>query len=870
MGLAVTIARRSLLGRPGRTFFSVLGVALGIATVVAVFTVDHVTVLSRTLSFAGDATAGADLEVRPSGRIEDPRRELLEMEGVAGVAAYFQNDVAFRPAPRPGGAPSDDLARAVSLIALEADAAPSLGVYHVERGRHLDPAGRTREALVGAELARAHGLEPGSIVYLAPPRRAAREACVEGRLQVLPGGEEQQWSETPFEVVGVLAREGVGRASKGRVVLVDYAVGRGLYEDLFIEPRFWIARDETVDLEVLESSLSRGFSFERNRGATVGQAADERAFRNGVRVAGLFALLLGLFVIFHTLSMSLIERVGEIGSLHTLGAGRGQIARVFFAEALCIAVTAGVLGFAGGLALARAMLRAGITTLGVGGPVRIFEVPWRASLSLTFLGVGIALVGSVFPILTARGADVVAVLRGEDVARRSSMTRGFHVFVLVALILLLPAVFFAVVPVVGAAGATLVRTVVVGLGVVALLLGLALLLPSVLGRACALLARPFAGRWPLAAQLAARSLTQAPARVGASIAALALVTSAFVALRGMTNSLRAEIEVWAESAIADKVFVEGLQGRPVALVMEQLRDVPEIVGYEPGDLRAYVGFRLVGAAPEGLAGYGPCLDPETRRAFAEEQTILLSERLARQVGRGVGDLVQIRTSGHGVQEFRVLAVSDAYGYFMNPDERAYGVVAARHLQRFFCLDPEKADSLALRLSPGADPDAVAEVVWKTLARPRLQLTTGASVLQLHLEDISRDFVVFDVILLLSACLAGLGVLNGQLLAALERRKELGVLRALGMTRGQLTGAVLLESGILGLAGGLLGILVGTALTPVLVVSLRVLSGLALPLRLAGPAMAAFLVGALLLAVLAGLYPIWRMNRLDPVRAVRTG
>ena len=131
MGLALTLARRSLSTHPGRAIFSILGVAVGIATAVAVFTLDHVTVLSRTTRL--DPGFGADLEVRPSSELEDPKSRLLALEGVAGVAAFFQNDVRVRSVA--SGAPE---VRA-RLVALEEGSGPSLGVYHVERGIDLSP-----------------------------------------------------------------------------------------------------------------------------------------------------------------------------------------------------------------------------------------------------------------------------------------------------------------------------------------------------------------------------------------------------------------------------------------------------------------------------------------------------------------------------------------------------------------------------------------------------------------------------------------------------------------------------------------------------------------------------------------------------------
>ena len=97
-----------------------------------------------------------------------------------------------------------------------------------------------------------------------------------------------------------------------------------------------------------------------------------------------------------------------------------------------------------------------------------------------------------------------------------------------------------------------------------------------------------------------------------------------------------------------------------------------------------------------------------------------------------------------------------------------------------------------------------------------------------------------------------------------------MLKALGSDRRQIAGSVLLESLVVGLLGGVLGTALGAALTPLIVRVIDALSGLEMPLRSAGPWLLWVPLGAVLLAVGAGLYPIWRMNRLDAVAAVRTG
>ena len=862
MHLALTLARRSLSTHPGRALFSILGVAVGIATAVAVFTLDHVTVLSRTRRL--DPGFGADLEVRAArdaagSELEDPKSRLLALEGVAGVAAFFQNDVRLRNVK--SGAPE---VRA-RLIALEEGSGPTLGVYHVERGADLAP-GDQGGVLLGRALAAELGVDLGDEVLLAPPERAANRECVEGVLREKKARSPDARAEV-FRVAGIVAAEGVGRRSKGQVAIVGYQRGRRLFADVFVESQFWLKRDGAVDLEVLESRLAQGFTFERNEARAVGQMADERAFRNGVRVAGLFTLLLGLFVIFHTLSMSLVERVREVGTLFSLSASRAQIARVFFAEALVIALAAGTLGLGGGLFLTKVLLHLGITTLGVGGSLPLIDVPWRTVTWLVALGVGVALLGSVYPILRVRGTDVVATLRGDDPGRRSK--GSFHLFSTLLLVAVVPAAFFRVVPIVGATERTLVITLLAGLVVLGLVVGLPLVLPRVVARATARLARLAEPRSPLVGQLAARNLEQSPGRIGASISAVALVVAAFVGLKGMTRSLAAETEVWGRSALADRVLVENLPETSYDEVARVLHAEAGVLGVESGDARAFPSFLLLGLRTDELVGHGPLADPALARA-QREQGIVLSERLARQRGLGAGDQVLVHTSGHGVQTFRVTCVSDDYGYFFHPDERAYGVIDSALLERFFCVDDAQTRSIAVKLGPGARRDAIEAALAEHLPGARFRVYDGPALIELMLRDLTVDFVLFDIILFLTALLAGLGVLNGQLLAALERRKELGILVALGTTRGQLAGVVMVESMVVGAVGGVLGAGVGLGLTPVLVTALRVLSGLELPMRGAG-AWVVFACGvAMGVTVVAGLYPVWSGNRMDVVRAVRTG
>ena len=310
----------------------------------------------------------------------------------------------------------------------------------------------------------------------------------------------------------------------------------------------------------------------------------------------------------------------------------------------------------------------------------------------------------------------------------------------------------------------------------------------------------------------------------------------------------------------------------LAALQAKLAPYPGVLGLEPNEARTYVPFLLIGVDTEQLAGWGPCRDdPNLVAQVRDGRGVILSKRLARHRGYAVGDEVHVTTPQGSVVSLPVVAISDAYGYFPHPDERLYGVVDDEFMRRFFCIDTDLVTKLSVRLEPGTDPLVVETAVRELLPDAEgLAFEDGPYLFEWHTSDIARDFILFDVILTLTATLAGLGVLNGLLLSALERAKELGILRALGMTTGQVAGMVLLESAVVGLLGGAVGLALGSALAPVVVGALRVISGLALPAPSSGSHAIWALAGAVGVAVLAGLYPIWRMNRASAVAAVRTG
>jgi putative ABC transport system permease protein len=864
MRLQFLLAATSLVRKPARALFSVLGVAMGIAAVVAIFTVDHNTILHLQPDVATEGNYSADLVVRPTGDAIDPSAALLEQPGILEATRVKRAEIVVRV-----GA----VEVPARLVALDLGRAARMGVLRSTDGSLT---GGRAGLVVGERLAERLELAAGGTLEVAVLGRGPAARCVDGEMLEI-GEEVPATSAIQLDIHGLIADESIGRAAAGMVVCMEHDLAVQLFGARLTPLELWAARDPAVDLERLQRGLTQSFgSYDMRAGAVVGQEADERAFRNGVRLSGLMTLALGLYVIFHTLSMSLTERLRDVGVLHALGASRRQIAGCFFVEAVLIAFAAGAVGLGGGLLLARLMLARGITSLGLSKTVsESFDVPWNQVLVLSGIGVAIALLGSVFPLLRAQSTNAVQALRGEA-SHDERGQRRFQLFAALLLLGVLPAVFFSVVDLVGEGSRDLLEVVLLGVGVLVLLFATPLLVPGAVALSASWIARLARTRLPFAGLLAARSMSHGRLRVAACVSALTLLATAFVGLTGITASLRQETVEWAGAALANKVWVSGLGDVDVAQVRDAL-DHPDVLGFELGDHRVDVGFRIQSIGPDA-ATFGPLAEDDGLRALAlEGRGIFVSNRLAVQQGWKLGDDVTLVTPGTGAQSFTICAVGEPYGYFRDPHERAYAVIGEQHLARYYCIDVENTGSVAVRfrtdrgLTEG-DRVLLAEALLRPLAAQGVvpRVMGAAEIRAREVFDVTRDFLVFHVILLLTAALAGLGLLNAQLLATSERVKELGVLRALGAAHRQIAGSVLLESTAVGLVGGVFGLALGAAITPAVVRTLKVLSGLDLPQPGFAAVWALVPIGTVLLAIAAAIFPVWRLRRASPAAAVRAG
>jgi len=857
--LVLLLAWRHLTHRKGATLLSALGIALGIATVVSVMTLDHNTLLSQQM-FRAPSDPGSDLLIQPldssPGAHAALAQRLRDEPFLSGVTAFTTAKWALvhEGTTRAG----------VEIMAVETTARSHHGGYQVEEGTDLDQQSNTSQILVTRGLVEKAGLEVGDIVQLTrpPARRAPVTRCVDGKMVVIgPGGRAPRNPSAAapmhdFEVVGILSPTSLGYHSSR--VIMAFERGRKLLGPR-ATARFWADLDTGLtDFLGVENRLREDFVVYQPKRALAGQAPEEAAFRAGVRMCGFLALFLGLYIIFNTMSMSLVERVRQIGLLRALGVTRGKLLAIFLTEGAALSLLGALLsiGMAAGIVMTLKALR--ITTLGFGKPLEIVEIPYLPIAAVMCAGVLFSLMGIVYPFLRASRLSVIDALRRGVIELSRDPFTGARRSILVGLLLIVPVAWLIGSPSEGFIAKPLWEAFLQSIAIVGGAITVLLLCSGLLPKLASSLMAPLRGP---AIVIARGTVASARHRVFSSVTGLMLVFAAVFLVVSVLESLKFETRQFAERALADRIYIRTTPAG--ADRIETLRSIEGLANLTPVDVEVNGAF-LVRALDKRILDTGTLAgDARAAADFVTKPTIILSTRCADDFVYEKHGWVKLATDAEGSVEFRVLAVTDEYGFA--PDDRIFAVISIENMKRYWCRDANEQATQFAAWAPDAGPDdrqRLAAAIATGLGEDNLlSLRFGDQIGEGYIAGLDRDFGIFYAILVLTVMLAALGGLNAMVIAVMERRREIGLLRVVGLTGGQVARMLLVESGTFGVLGGVLGLIVGIPLAIVSARALTAMSHLNLSFALTIPALAAVLAGAILVALLAVLYPAMRANSL---------
>lgn len=595
---------------------------------------------------------------------------------------------------------------------------------------------------------------------------------------------------------------------------------------------------------------------------TEGVVGLSASFELNLTAMSLLAMLVGLFLIFNAMSFSIVQRRNLLGRLRALGVTRQEIYRVILAEAL-------VLGFVGTLigCLLGFWLGQGLTRIVAATVSELYYEVSSDSMHLSGLSLAraslLGLVGTVIATwLPARQAantpPLTTLSRAEleHFAKRQipalAMTGSLMVIIGLLIAFLLPG------------------GVVVGfVGLFVLLIGSALVTPLGLPLAHCLLSRlPFGGIW----RMAIRDLNRHLSRLGIAAAALMVALAATVGVALMVDSMRSSVSDWLQDLLTADLYIaaEGFHEDaflPHQVVIEaaQLASASDISLYR--DYNVMIGeqkTRLVAAqlAQPSRNGFDlvDSADTDPWSSF-NRGDILISEPLAYRLQLQAGEQLVI-PANNGDKTFRVAAIFRDYA-----SEHGRVFMNLKYYRQSWS-DPH-IDTLAL-FSPSADSNALQQAASERFDdKYELEYTRAKDIYKESMAVFDRTFRITEVLRLLSILVAFIGILSALMAVQLERKKEFAILRALGLTRTQLSLMIMIESTILGLLAALFAIPTGLALAWVLTDAIQLRAfGWTMPFVVSTSPLYWTLVLGISAALLASLYPAWQASRGDPAPQMR--
>jgi putative ABC transport system permease protein len=585
------------------------------------------------------------------------------------------------------------------------------------------------------------------------------------------------------------------------------------------------------------------------------------------------ALVVGLFLVYNALSVSVAERRHDIGILRASGATRGQIGRLFAAESVVMGLAGAILGIPLGIGLAELALeqvREELDTVFMTGSLSPTSLGWVTVAAAFAAGLGVSLFAALVPAIQA-ASDQPA-----DAVRRAPSGSAwiFRVVHRAACLLLVGGGIGMVV-----ARESLPARVGSYIGLVLTLVGLFLAMPLLVSWTARLLQPLFRWLFGIEARLAADNLLRAPARTGVVIGALAGGVALMFQTSGVGRSNEEPIMTWIDQVLQADYYcfwgslatasnsVTPMEPRIGREIKESVPGVEEVVGLrylrpEFGDTVVYligVDARAFHDAlrkriPNGLSGleYFPKLP--------DGPYCVVSDNFAIKHGTRVGDTITL-AGPRGPVRLEVIGTGKDYSW----SQGTLFLDRARFAELF---DDDYVDLFHVFFAPGADHKATEAALVHFADRNQLLAKDRKFVRDYLTGVIDRIYKLAYIQQFLVGVVAALGVVTALLISVLQRRRELGLLRAVGATQGQVLRTVLAEAMLMGFLGMVLGIALGLPMEWYL---LRVVlfeeSGFYFPMIV--PWLVVLLIGfiAVSVATLAGLAPALHAARLRIADAI---
>jgi putative ABC transport system permease protein len=839
------LSMRSLTSNKLRFALTTFAVILGVSFVVASFVLTDGLVKTFD-TIIEDASGDVDVEVRARDEFDEVEMGIRPIDeglaevlaGVDGVAEVSPGMQSMKIVPvKANGDPIETLGApilsfnwtdsALNPLSISVGEAPAdVGEFAIDEGT----ADRD-DLVVGAQydVIGAGGREPFTLVGLT---RFGDENQLAGAVLI------------SFTLDDIQRLDG----SEGTLQWIDLAAAQG------VDPDELIARVEDVlpaDVEAVPGAV------------VVDEGQDDFAsitslFGNVLLAFALVAVFVSTFIIGNTFNILLGQRVRQLALLRALGASSAQVRFSALLESLIVGVVASVVGLGGGVLLALG-LRGLMNSLGFGLPSFEIILAPRTIIAAVIVGIGVTLVASLAPARRAASVPPIAAMRAGFRFGSGEGTRRTIIAIVVSLLGVVALGY-------GLFGSGTSALIALALGAVLIFVAVAMYAPLFSSPSASFLGAPLEHvpgggiTGHMARENSARNNKRTASTAAGLMIGLALIAMASVVAESLKESFKSDL---GSTMIADYVITANGDAGFSNQVVDQVAALPELSDVSAvrwGNVRVDGSEKQVAGVDVELLP--DLLDVDVRSGdpavAAQPGYVALSQDVADDNEVVVGDQLEVEFAASGAQ---TLTVGMIYGndFLIG----GYVVDLSTWDENF---DSQDDSVISARVADGVDLET-ADLALASLEDefPQLQFETQAEWSDRLESELDSLLVIINVFLGLAIVIALLGIANTMALSVLERTREIGLMRAIGMTRRQTRMLIRLEAAIVSLFGALLGVVVGLLFGWLAVVAIpdSIISELAIP----GPTLVLYVVIATIAGLLAASFPARRAARLNVLDAI---
>jgi putative ABC transport system permease protein len=660
-------------------------------------------------------------------------------------------------------------------------------------------------------------------------------------------------------------------------LILDIADAQYLFEsygrldriDIFLSPR---QNFDAAEKEI-RAALPAGYELTKP-----GARSDEnrrmlRAFRWNLRVLSYISLVVGAFLIYNTISISVVRRRTEIGILRALGTSRAAVSLLFLSEAVLLGLAGSALGLVFGRLMAQAtvgLISQTVSALYTSSRPGAIELTWLSGIEAIAAGTLVAVFSATAPAREAMGVTPAEAMS------RGSREHEAHLHVRRDAVI---AGCLAVLALIASRGEPVDGKPVWGYLATLLSIGVAGFLSPIMVLGIVRGLRGVVRRlFKAPGLLAGRSLTASLARTSIVVGALATAIAMMISVAIMVGSFRETLILWLDTQLRADLYVAPAGPSGAGVIPPLPREVPRIAAQVPGvadtDVLYAMEFHygpdrasLGGIDTAVLLRYGHLrfLSGEGNHdavlaSLPGRDRVIISEPFANKHGVHTGDTLELNL-GAGRRAFHIAGV-----YYDYSSDRGFVMLDRSTLLKY--LPDRPPTNLAIYVERGANVDEVRQRVRDALAGYGVNIAPNAALRRAAVVVFDRTFAITWALEGVAILVAMLGAANSLLALVLDRRRDLGLLQYLGAAGGQVRSMILVEAGFIGLMASALGLALGSALSLLLIYVINKQSfGWTIqfhpPFTLVGSAL--LLVWSF--TVLAGLYPARVASRLNPIEVI---